>query len=103
MIWDFMGRRPLPVRDHVDSVKDGPHLWNKISKVWRVHVWQNYTEKTDFYLEISIDLVPSHMHSPNFWYFISQVGTVLYRIHMVPDRQGSAAHEIQKIIEYPII
>ena len=24
MIWDFMGRRPLPARDLVVSIKDGP-------------------------------------------------------------------------------
>ena len=32
-------------------------------------------------------------------HFISQLGTVLYRNYMVPGRQGSAANEIQKIIE----
>ena len=26
MIWDFVGRRPLPVRDYVVSIKDGPKL-----------------------------------------------------------------------------
>ena len=30
------------------------------------------------------------------------LGTVLYRNHMVPERQGSAAHEIQKIIGSPL-
>ena len=39
-------------------------------------------------------LVPANVDSPNFWYFILLLGTVLYRNHMVPDRQGSAAHEI---------
>ena len=29
-------------------------------------------------------------------------GTILYREHMVPDWQGSAPNEIQKIIEYPL-
>ena len=26
MIWDFKGRRPLPVRDYVTSIKGGPKL-----------------------------------------------------------------------------
>ena len=67
MIWDFMGRRPLPVRDYVVSIK------------------------TSFF-----GLVPPHMDSPNFWYFILLLGMVLYRNHMVSDQQGSAAHEIKK-------
>ena len=33
----------------------------------------------------------------------SQLGTVLYRNHMVPGRQGSAALEILKIIESPLL
>ena len=33
MIWDFMGRRPLSVMDHVDLIKDGPQILNKMRKV----------------------------------------------------------------------
>ena len=35
--------------------------------------------------------------------FIEQLGTVLYRNHMVPDRQGLATHETQKISESPLL
>ena len=28
-----------------ESNGDGPQLLNKLSKVWRVHVWQNYKGK----------------------------------------------------------
>ena len=48
MIWNFTARRPLPVRDRVVSIGDGPQLFKKLSKVWRVHVWQNYKEKPSF-------------------------------------------------------
>ena len=58
--------------------------------------------KNWFYLQHFIDLVLSHMDSPNLWHFIQHLGTVLYRNHMVPD-QGSAAHEIEKIIESPLV
>ena len=44
-----MGRRPQLVRDRVFSIEDGPLLSYKLSKVWRVHVWQNYKEKTDLH------------------------------------------------------
>ena len=46
-------------------------------------------KKTIFYLQLFIDLVPSHINSPNFWNFILQTRTVLYRIRMVSDQQGS--------------
>ena len=36
MIWDFMGRRPLT---KVMWIKEGPYMWNKMSKNCRVHVW----------------------------------------------------------------
>ena len=65
-----------------------------MSKVWRLLVWRNWTEKTGFYLQLCIDLVPSNMDAPNFWHFISQLGAVLYRNHVVLGRQGSAALEI---------
>ena len=38
MIWDFMGRRPLPVRDYVVSIEDGLKWSNHVSKVWRLLV-----------------------------------------------------------------
>ena len=55
-------------------------------------MWWDETEKTDFYLQLFIDLKSLHMNSPNFWHFIYQLGTILYRNHMVPDQQ--VAHEI---------
>ena len=73
-----------------------------MSKIWRVHVWRNYIDSK---LEIRTSffgLISPHIESPNFWHFISQLGTVLYRNHKVPGRQGSAALEIQKIIESPL-
>ena len=48
-------------------------------------------------------LILPHMESPDFWHFILLQVTVLYRNHMVPDRRGSAAHEIKKIIESPLV
>ena len=86
MIRDFMGRRPLFVRDHVVSIKDGPLLSNKMSKVWRLYVRRIYIDsklevKTSF-----LSLNSPHMESPDFLHFISGLGTVLYRIHLVPDR-----------------
>ena len=38
-------------------------------------------------------LTRMHEESPDFLHFIEQLGTALYRNHMIPDRQGSAAHE----------
>jgi len=32
---------------------------------------------------------------------LAKLKTVLYRNNMVPDRQGSAAHEIQKTLNHP--
>ena len=40
------------VRAHMVSIGDGPWLSNKLSKVWRVHVWQNYNEKNWFWRPI---------------------------------------------------
>ena len=54
----------------------------------------NVGGKTNFFC-----LISPHKESPDFSHFIYQLGTVIYRNHMVLDRQGSAAHEIQKIIE----
>ena len=89
-----MIRRPQSVRDRVVSVGDGPLLSNKLSKAWRVHVWQNNSEKNGFHFQLLIGLIPSHKESPNFWHVISQLWTNLYWNNIVPDRQGSAAHEI---------
>ena len=41
MIWDF-GGRPLPVRDHMVSIKGGPWL----SKVWRPLVCRSFLPPT---------------------------------------------------------
>ena len=71
-----------------------PQLSNKLSKVWRVHVWQDSNEKTDFDVELFIGLIPSHKESPNFWHVITQLRTTFFWNQIVPDRQGSAAHEI---------
>ena len=90
-----MGRRPRPVRDRVVSIGDSPHLSYKLSKVWRVHVWLNYNEKTDFYVQLLIGFIPSHKESPNFWHVISQLRTTLYWNHIVPGPQGSAARKIR--------
>ena len=86
-----MGRWPLPDRDGVVSIGDGLQLSNQLSKVWRVHVWQNYNDKNSFHVLLFIDIIPSHQESPNFWHVISQLRTTLYWNHIVPDRQGSAA------------
>ena len=100
MVWDFKGRRPLSVR--TIWIKDGPWLLNKVSKVWRVLVWRNKVDEK-FHVKISIfSLISLPKNSPNFWYFISLLRTVLYRIHIVPDRQGSAVHEILKILDSPL-
>ena len=101
MISDFTGRRPLPARDYVVSI-DGPKLWNHVSKVWRLLVWRNKTDekldvKTSFFV-----IILTNMDSPNFWLFILQWGTISNQNHTVPDWQGSAAHEIVKIIESPL-
>ena len=61
-----------------------------ISKVWRLLLWRNLTKKW---------VLSSTLHRPcsvahGFLTFYSATGAVLYRNHMVPDRQGSAAHEI---------
>ena len=90
-----MGRWPLPDRDGVVSIGDGPQLSNQLSKVWRVHVWQNYNEKNSFHVLLFIDIIPSHKESPNFWHVISQLRATLYWNHIVPDRQGSAASKIR--------
>ena len=50
--------------------------------------------KTSFLAPIWIDVVSSHMDSPNVWHFIWHPGTVLDRHHMYPDQQGLVAHEI---------
>ena len=97
MIWNFKDRKPLSVRDYLDSIKDGPWLLNRVL-VWRNEIDEKFEE------EISIfGLISLPKNSPNFWYLISQLRTVLYRIHIVPDWQGSAAYEILKIFESPLL
>ena len=91
-----MGRRPQPVRDRVRvvSIGDGPWLSNKLPKIWRVHVWESYMQKTSFRVQLLIGLIPSQKESPNFWHVSSQLRTTLYWNQIVLDRQGSAAHKI---------
>ena len=50
--------------------------------------------KTGFSYRLFIHIISSHKDSSNVWHLISQLRTVLNRIQMVPDWQGSAAHEI---------
>ena len=101
MIWDFVSRRPLPVRDYVVSIKGRPKMWNHVSKVWRLLVWWNKTdEKLDMKISFFVIILPN-MNSPNFSQVIWQLGTIPDRNNTVPDRLWSAAHEILKIIESP--
>ena len=88
MIWDFVVRRPLSVRDYVVSIKGGPKLWNLMSKVWRrnmcVTEYESYymtDEKLDVKISFFVIILPN-MNSPNFWW---QLGTIPDRNHMVPD------------------
>ena len=67
MIWDFVDRRPLPVRDYVVWIKGGPQLWNQVSKVWRLLMWRNKTdEKLDMKISFLV-VILLNMNSPNFW------------------------------------
>ena len=54
-------------------------------------------------LEVKNSLILLNKESPDFWHFISELETVLYRNYMAPGRQDSAAHEIRQIIEYPLV
>ena len=45
MIWDFVGRRPLPVRDYVVSIEGGPKLWNHVLKDWQLLVGRDKTDE----------------------------------------------------------
>ena len=80
MIWDFMGRWPLLARDYVDLIKNGPLFLNKMSKIRQVHVWRNKVDEK---------LKRKHF-------------LALFR-HTVPYGKGSAAYEILKIIESPLV
>ena len=55
-----------PVRGRLVSIRDGPFLSYKLSKVWRVHVWQNYNQKSDFHVQLFIGLIPLRKEPPNF-------------------------------------
>ena len=98
-----MGRRPQPVRDRVRvvSIGDGPWLSNKLPKIWRVHVWESYMQKTSFRVQLLIGLIPSQKESLNFWHVSSQLRTTLYWNQIVLDRQGSAAHKIPNHLIFP--
>ena len=50
-----MGRRPQPGPRGFDRGLS-LELSYKLSKVWRVHVWQNLNEKTDFHVQLFIGL-----------------------------------------------
>ena len=85
MIWDFVGRRPLPVRDYVVSIKGGPKLGNHVSKVWRLLVRQN---KTDEKLDVKISFFRYNFakHELAKLLIIYKLGTIPDRKHTVPDR-----------------
>ena len=51
--------------------------------------------KDGFYTQLFIDLVPADMDSSTFRYFNLATRDRPYGNHMVPERQESAAHEIQ--------
>ena len=48
-----MAHLPLPVRDRVVSIGNGPYLLNKLAKVWRV-------QKTGFHVQLRIGLISPH-------------------------------------------
>ena len=53
----FHGPPTQSVRDRVVSIGDGPWFSDKLSKVWRVYVWQNYNQKTSFHVQLLISLI----------------------------------------------
>ena len=53
---DFMGRRPLPVRNYVASIKYRPWMLNHVSKVRRLLLWQYKTENSPFHLRLYVSL-----------------------------------------------
>ena len=68
-----------------------------VTKKWRIfrkfsEFWKNM--KKFISVQLLNGFIPSHKESPNFWHVNSQLRTTLYWNHIVPDRQGSAAHEI---------
>ena len=54
----------LQVRPYVISIKEGPWLFNHVSKVWQLLVRQNKTENIGFNLGIFVCLFQSHKESP---------------------------------------
>ena len=88
-------------------------VWFRSRMVLSCHInYQNFgelmfgrilTKKTDFHVQLLIGFIPSHRESPNFWHVISKFRTTLYWNHIVPDRQGSAAHEISNHWIPPIL
>ena len=75
-------------------------MWTQLSTVLSCYIkCQNFDEVLfceirNLSFQLFIDLIPSNKDSLNFWHFIFKLRTVLYRIRMVPDRQGSAVLEI---------
>ena len=75
-----MGRGPLPVRDHVVSIKCRSNSIDKMPKFWRLLVWKKQTEKTylDFKVFIKVSVIQYdsyYSNSPTIWNFISKLGT----------------------------
>ena len=60
-----------------------------------------FDRKTVFSLQFFIDLALLHIDLPNFSHCVSKLRSVLYRNHMVPGRQRSAAHEIPNHWVFP--
>ena len=94
---DFLGRRPLSVRDHVVLIKGGPQCYIKCRKSCD----STFDEKRQklvltptFHRSSSVTSGLAKLWTYNMSHIIKHLGTVLYRNHVVPDRQGSAAHEI---------
>ena len=83
----------------VDLSRSGT-VWFRSGMVPSCHI--NYQNFGEFMfgkiirknVQLLIGLIPSNKESPNFWRVISQIRTTLYWNHIVPDRQGSAAHGI---------
>ena len=45
---DFLARQVIAGRHYLASIRDGPWLWNHVSKVWRVLINRSQTGKTNF-------------------------------------------------------
>lgn len=98
-----MGHRPLLVRPcralYVISIKEGPWLFNHVSKVWQLLVRQNKTENIGFNLGNFVCLFQSHKESPCllipclFVHDLKATDHPLFESHKYADQHGSATHE----------